>query len=539
MAAIKRDRINQIAIFLIALVCYAYFFPRWADPNQNSRLNMVVAIVDDGTFQIDKYVANTVDYAKVDGHYYSDKAPGVAFLGVPLYAGLRAVLNLPVMGQLTERLGNSAAFKETLRESGSGVLEDKVRFALAQVVLSFLTNAVPTALLCVLIYRLLARFGAGQGSRIFVALAYGLLTPAFAYANSFYGHQLSAVLLFAAFYLAFPFDPSQNQSQTKPSAMRMFGIGLLLGYSVVTEFPAALIAGILTLYTLYVLYRVGALLKAVPMVAGLAICAAGLMLYNTAVFGGPFKLGYSNSELWTAQHSAGFMSLTMPGWEAASGITFSLFRGLFVLSPVLLLAVAGFVMWWRSGRLRAAFWVALLSTLSMFLFNASSIMWWGGFAIGPRYVLPGLPFMALAIVFAIDPATARQTQPAIMQRTQRPAAWLLGLVVVLSLWSFIATWGMTLAEQAFPSDAFRANPYIEHALPNWQVGNIARSLGTIAGFKGVTALMPLAALLSAFGAAWWLAGSWIARPSGLSRASDSTQADRLSEPARPVTGSNL
>jgi hypothetical protein len=539
MAAIKRERINQIAIFLIALVCYAYFFPRWADPNQNSRLNMVVAIVDDGTFQIDKYVANTVDYAKVDGHYYSDKAPGVAFLGVPLYASLRAVLDLPVMGQLTERLGNSAAFKETLRESGSGVLEDKVRFALAQVVLSFLTNAVPTALLCVLIYRLLARFGSGQGSRIFVALAYGLLTPAFAYANSFYGHQLSAFLLFAAFYLLFPLDPSQNQSLVKPGAMRLFGIGLLLGYSVVTEFPAALIAGILTLYAFYVLYRVGALLKGAPMVAGLGICAAGLMLYNTTVFGGPFKLGYSNSELWTAQHSAGFMSLTMPGWEAASGITFSLFRGLFVLSPVLLLAVAGFVMWWRSGRLRAAFWVALLSTLSMFLFNASSIMWWGGFAIGPRYVLPGLPFMALAIVFVIDPATARQTQPA---TAQRPAAWLLGLVVVLSLWSFIATWGMTLAEQAFPSDAFRANPYIEHALPSWQAGNIARNLGTIAGFKGVTALMPLAALIVAVGAAWRLAGSWSARPSGSSRAfnsTHSTQADRLSEPARPVTDSNL
>jgi hypothetical protein len=541
IGAITRDRINQIAIFLIALVCYAYFFPRWADPNQNSRLNMVVAIVDDGTFQIDKYVANTVDYAKVNGHYYSDKAPGVAFLGVPLYAGLRVVLDLPVMGQLTERLGNSAAFKETLRESGSGVLEDKVRFALAQVVLSFLTNAVPTALLCVLIYRLLARFWAGQGSRIFVALAYGLLTPAFAYANAYYGHQLSAVLLFAGFYLLFPFDPSQNPGSAKPNVIRMLSVGLLLGYSVVTEFPAALIAGILTLYALYVSYRVGALTRAAPMIAGLAICAAGLMLYNTAVFGGPFKLGYSNSELWTAQHSAGFMSLTMPGWEAASGITFSLFRGLFVLSPVLLLAVPGFVMWWRCGRLRAAFWVTLLSTLSMFLFNASSVMWWGGFAIGPRYVLPGLPFMALAIAFAIDPATTRQTQPAIMQRTQRPAVWLLGLIAVLALWSFSATWGMTLAEQAFPSDAFRINPYIEHALPNWQAGNIARSLGTIAGFKGAAALMPLAALIAALGAGWWLASAWAARPTGLSHAASSTSmpADRLSESARPAADSTV
>ncbi len=88
-------RIDLLAIFFIALLSYAWFFPRWADPNQNSRLNMVVAVVDDGTFMIDKYVANTVDYAKVDGHYYSDKAPGTAFLGIPIYAGLRLVLNLP------------------------------------------------------------------------------------------------------------------------------------------------------------------------------------------------------------------------------------------------------------------------------------------------------------------------------------------------------------------------------------------------------------------------------------------------------------
>lgn len=171
---------------------------------------MVVAVVDDGTFIIDKYVANTVDYAKVNGHYYSDKAPGTAFLGIPIYAGLRVVLGLPAIDRLTDRLANSDAFKSTLREDGSGVLKDKVRFAIAQIVLSFITDAVPTALLCALLYALLVQWGASRGASILMALAYGLLTPAFAYANSFYGHQLSAALLFIAFYLL--------QQHTAPAA---------------------------------------------------------------------------------------------------------------------------------------------------------------------------------------------------------------------------------------------------------------------------------------------------------------------------------
>jgi hypothetical protein len=72
----------ELLLFLLLISVYAYTFPRWADPNQNSRLNMVVAVVEDGTFRIDPYVSNTVDYAKVGDHYYSDKAPGVAFLGI-------------------------------------------------------------------------------------------------------------------------------------------------------------------------------------------------------------------------------------------------------------------------------------------------------------------------------------------------------------------------------------------------------------------------------------------------------------------------
>jgi hypothetical protein len=443
-------------------------------------LDMVVAVVEDGTFQIDAYVENTVDYAKVGEHYYSDKAPGVAFLGIPVYAALKEFLDLPIMDGVMNRLANNKALKATLREEGSGLLEHKVRFAIAQVALAFVASMLPTALVGVLIYRLLGQFTVRSWPRIGVVVGYGLLTPAFAYAGAFYGHQFSAACLIGAFYLIFMGKKPMTTSS-------LLGVGLLLGYSVITEYPSALIVGILFLYTFY---RLRDRRRIVWVILTGALIAVGWMIYNNAVFGSPLELGYSHSELWTEQHHSGFMSLTLPHWKAFWGITFGAFRGLFVLSPLLLLVVPGFVLWWRSGEHRPEFWVALTGVAAMFLFNSSSIMWWGGFAIGPRYLLPMLPIMALPIVFVL--------------RGRGDQVWLVGLVAVLFAWSLIATWGLTLAEQAFPPDTVR-NPLLEYAWPNWRAGNVARNIGMFLRLPGIYSLIPLlvgvAALLTVL---WFL-----------------------------------
>jgi hypothetical protein len=124
----------------------------------------------------------------------------------------------------------------------------------------------------------------------------------------------------------------------------------------------------------------------------------------------------------------------------------------------------------------------------MFLFNSSSIMWWGGFAVGPRYLLPMLPFMTLPIIFVL--------------RKWGDWAWLRGLVIVLFAWSLIATWGLTLAEQAFPPDTLR-NPLVEHAWPNWKAGNIARNLGMFLHLPSIASLVPLLVGVTALLTAFW------------------------------------
>jgi hypothetical protein len=178
-------------------------------------------------------------------------------------------------------------------------------------------------------------------------------------------------------------------------------------------------------------------------------------LYNKLIFGGFFTLSYSESTLWTTDHGTGFMSLTYPHWDAIWGMTFGVFRGLFLLSPLLLLALPGFFFWWRAKAYRAELWVALGSVVVFFLFNSSSIMWWGGFSVGPRYLVPALPFLALPIAWVFIRWGDR--------------LWFRGLAILLYAWSFAATWGMTLAEQAYPPDTL-PNPYLQFLLPNWLKG---------------------------------------------------------------------
>jgi len=482
-AWIYKERIRSWALFVVVLVSTAYTFPRWADPNQNSRLDMVVAMVDDHTFQIDAYVANTVDYAQVGSHYYSDKAPGSAVLGAALYAAVKPLFDQPWIQRVEARLGASEAFRSTLRPGGTGIVQAKVRFALIQVLMSFLLASVPSALLAAGMYRWLENVTPAVVPRLLTTVAYGLLSPAFAYAGAFYGHQLSAALLFAAFLLAFG-------GRDKMAAIRLVGIGALLAVSVATEYPSALVAWIIGLYTVSILLRQRHLAGlGWLVVAGAPILIAWLG-YNAIVFGSPLSLGYSYSTLWQGQHQSGFMSLSLPRWDSLWGVTFGSFRGLFFLSPVMLFAAAGFVPWWRSKNLRAVLWVALFSAVLMFAFNAASVMWWGGFAVGPRYLLPGLPFLALGLAFALR-AWGRG----------RGFRLILGLTCA---WSLVATWGLTLAGQAFPSDAIR-QPLIEYAAPNWLAGNVARNLGTLVGLRGAPSLLPLGALLAICCLVGWMA----------------------------------
>jgi hypothetical protein len=87
----SRNRKRAFLIGAVAFVSFAYFYGGggW---NQNSRFDLLRAIIEQHTLRIDAYHDNTEDKAHFAGHDYSDKAPGLVFLALPFGAGVRIAL---------------------------------------------------------------------------------------------------------------------------------------------------------------------------------------------------------------------------------------------------------------------------------------------------------------------------------------------------------------------------------------------------------------------------------------------------------------
>ncbi len=466
-------------IFLLFFLTYAYFFPRWASWSQNSRLDLTMALVDKGSLNIDDYYTNTGDYAEFEGHFYTDKAPGVSFLGVPVYAAYRAVASLPPVTRLMEKIARSPAFEATLNPEGTGVALDKLYFMGALYAVTMTTIALPAALLGVLLYIYLGRVFPGEEVlRLSVVLIYALATPAFAYGGMLFSHQLTAFLLFAAFFRV------TGATQREAAALPLFGAGFLAGWAVISEYPAALIAIAIGLYALW---KRPSWKTALWMGLGALIPGLLLMGYDYAIFHTILPVGYKYSVNYHDLHDQGLISLTGPNLPALWGITFGTLRGLFFLSPVLLLAVPGFWWWRRSGERTAEWGLSLWAALSFLLFNGSSIMWQGGYAVGPRYLLPMLPFLMPAFAWGLRRVWMSPAGRAV-------TGALLG-------WSLFAVWAETLGGQSFPD--WTPNPLFNYSLPYWREGNIARNLGMALGLEGAASLLPLLVILAALGARVW------------------------------------
>ena len=465
---------RYLSLFLLLFLTFAYFLPRWASWSQNSRLDLTMALVDKGTLSIDDYYTNTGDYAAFEGHFYTDKAPGVSFLGVPVFAAYKAVTALPPITRLMEKIANSAAFSATLNPEGSGLALDKLYFMGALYAVTMTTIALPSALLGVLLYLFLGKFLTDERLRLGVVLIYALATPAFAYSGMLFSHQLTAYLLFAGFFLV-------TEAPPKGTAWRhLWGAGFLLGWAVISEYPAVLIAIGIGLYALWARRT-----WQTALALGLGALIPGLLLigYDYAIFHTMLPLGYKYSVNYHNLHDQGLISLTGPNVPALWGITFGAMRGLFFLSPLLLLAVPGFVWWWQTGKQRATWTLSLWAVISFLLFNGSSIMWQGGYAVGPRYLLPMLPFLMLGFAYGL-------------QRVWPHATGRLVTVALLG-WSLFAVWVETLGGQSFPD--WTPNPLFDYSLPHWADGNIARNLGMALGLKGVLSLLPV----------WFLLGGYV------------------------------
>ena len=148
-------------------------------------------------------------------------------------------------------------------------------------------------------------------------------------------------------------------------------------------------------------------------VAGMAIAFLPQMLAWNILYGSPL----------TAPQGGGFFQWLRP---EMLNVWFSTKRGLFSWSPILLLAVIGFVPLLRKNRLLGA--AAILIFVAESYINSIVNDWWGGEAFGARRFISLMPFFALGLAALLDALTQSvKTRAYVLQK----AVWVILLALIV------------------------------------------------------------------------------------------------------------
>ncbi|MGA7617387.1 MAG: hypothetical protein WBX15_19655 [Thermoanaerobaculia bacterium] len=354
------DRDLARKIFLLALVTCAWFFGG-SGFNQGSNIDLTRAIIERHTLSIDPYIENTGDISVHGGHIYSNKAPGLSFLALVPYGLVHSI----------ERL-------EGIDPGDPLVMTVNLYFV--TVALCATAGAVIPAVLF-----LIGRFaGVSRRWSMIVALLVMFGTPLFPFSTVLFAHVPSALMLLLAYRDLFFRD--------RP---RPFAAGAWIGVAGLTNYlciPVAAIFAVAVAATREARWRRTALfiLGGLPSVVLLGA-------YQYAAFGSFLRTSVEATDPRYLTRGALFGVLQLPNPEALYGITFSPYRGLFVFSPLLVLALAGAVLMLRRFRIAGtALWVIIFY---FFLVNASFNGWHGGSSSGPRYLIPLIPLLGVALLF--------------------------------------------------------------------------------------------------------------------------------------------
>lgn len=417
--------------------------PHGRSPNEQSRLELSVSLAKYGSVAIDPVVATygtPFDRATRDGRTYSDKAPGLSLLGVPV-------------------LWLASPFLP--REDKS----DLPSYWSARHLLTWLLVTLPATLFPFLA---LNRYGSKLTPRKKngVILLFALITPVLTYSGVLFGHVPAGVLAGLAWLLA----QDQGRESWKPSAGGAAISGLLLAAAATIEYPTAIVGPVLLL----TMALHGAPVRTLAAFAGaFAVGLVPCLIYHDIAFGSPFRTGYAfKSDWWHGTiHQTGFAGVSIPRFESLWGVLAGARRGMLFYCPLLILVPLGLLQMERQKKNSS--WPFIAMGVLYILFAAGFLDWQAGWSAAARHLVPFVFLCIFPLASAVELIT-RPGQNAILQ-------WVLSFAAG---WSLAGTF-LSLSLSPFFPEHF-SSPLGQLVLPALAEGYFAPTLlaGSDLAYRG-------------------------------------------------------
>ena len=275
---------------------------------------------------------------------------------------------------------------------------------------TMLLNPIVTALTGVIVFLFLRQLGYSSRVCLWVALLFGLSTGAVVYTKVFSSEPVSALALLLAVYFA-------SRCYGERILINSSLAGLSLGLAVATTAANLVTAPFLLLYLSRLMPHPSHTKNSESNSLGkhwrerwkhltffliaLAVVCLLVGFYNYARFGDPLDSG---------RRFAKGEAFSTPLWLGLYGLLFSPYKSIFLYSPILLASLVSFPLFFRRHRWEG--WLIGLIVIAHLLLFATWYMWWGGFAWGPRFLVPLTPFLAVTLAPLVEAVLTRGSLPA-------------------------------------------------------------------------------------------------------------------------------
>jgi hypothetical protein len=324
------------------------------------------------------------------GYIYSDKAPGLSLLAVPIY-WLGDIISVYLFG---------------IDPSNHFMIDDIVKFLIIISVLAF------GAFTAIKFYDLLRIFNISHRFANLSTLIFAFGSIYYVYIGTFFSHSIAASLLILAIYYS-------SRFRLKKEVTSLLLSSVFSGFLVVCDYILLFLLPFLVCYAFipipwkrpksldsikqswkynsrqfltYLKYYIPIFtIYILPII----LCGLLVTFYNFASFGNPFKSPYAYSwYFWDDQHFAESM---FSGLEV---LLLSQHHGLINFMPIVLVSVIGFIPMYKKAPALASLCLSL--SILIILLYSKYFLPTGGLNYGPRQIVSIVPLLVIPFGFFLE-----------------------------------------------------------------------------------------------------------------------------------------